>query len=353
VAYAGGSKGTRLGESAVATLPLLAYLALATTLMVADHRVALGGMLRQQFAILAEPVWWLASLPSTLGRELGEGMALREQLQAENSRLRERVQVDAARIGRLQAQALENQRLRALLDGAERHRLDVHLAELIDVDLDPYRQRVLLGQGKAQGVKVGQAVMDAGGLLGQVIEASANRATVLLLTDPDHAVPVQAARSGFRGIAYGGVGLVGRPSSLQVPNVPQSADLRNGDVLVTSGLGGRFPPGLPVGVVGELHPDATGLFIVAEVRPAAQLDRGTHVLLLDEVVERIEAVSPGAATPAAAAATTPGVPAIPKAAEGKASSATPGQPGAEAAKPPAKPVVEGKPADGSGQEPRP
>lgn len=292
MAYAGGSKGTRLGESAVATLPLLAYLMLAASLMVVDHRAALGRTLRQQLSLFAEPVWWLAALPSRLARETGEGLALREQLQAENQRLRERVQTDAARINRLQAQALENRSLRALLDSASRHRLNVRLAELVDVDLDPYRQRVMLGQGEAQGVRVGQAVMDAGGLLGQVVEVSANRATVLLLTDPDHAVPVQAARSGFRGIAYGGVGLVGRPSSLQMPNIPQSADLRSGDVLVTSGLGGRFPPGLPVGVIGELHADATGLFIVAEVRPAAQLDRGVQVLLLDEVVEKIEAPAP-------------------------------------------------------------
>lgn len=308
VAYAGGSKGNRLGESAVATLPLLAYLMLACTLMVADHRVGIGRHLRQQLSVLAEPLWWLAALPSRLTRDLGDGLALREQLQTDNQALRERLQVNAAQLNRLQAAALENQRLRALLGSASRHRLNVRLAELVDVDLDPYRQRVMIGQGEAQGVRVGQAVMDAGGLLGQVIEVSNNRATALLLTDPDHAVPVQVARSGFRGIAYGGVSRIGRPASLQVPNIPQSADIRKGDVLITSGLGGRFPAGLPVGVVKDLHAEATGLFIVAEVAPAAQLDRGTQVLLLDEVIEPLAPPVPvtAPATADGAAATNAG-----------------------------------------------
>ena len=302
MAYSGGSKSTRLGDSAVATLPLLTYLMLACVLMVADHRTGIGRQLRQQVSVLAEPLWWLASLPARVTRELGEGLTLREQLQQENRALRDRLRINGAQLNRLQAAALENRRLRELLGSAARYQLNARLADLVDVDLDPYRQRVMIGQGEAQGVRVGQAVMDAGGLLGQVIEVSTGRATVLLLTDPDHAVPVQVARSGFRGIAYGGVSRIGQPASLQVPNIPQSADIRKGDVLITSGLGGRFPAGLPVGVVNDLHAEAAGLFIVAEVAPAAHLDRGTQVLLLNEVIEKI--ASP-LATGAAATSTSP------------------------------------------------
>lgn len=300
----GGSKGARLGESAVATLPLLAYLFLSAAMMVADHRADLGRQARQQLSVLAEPVWWLASLPSRLTRELGEGFTLRDQLQRDNESLRNQLRVNGAQLNRLQAAALENRRLRELLGSASRHRLDVRLAELVDVDLDPYRQRVMLGQGQQQGVKIGQPVMDAGGLLGQVVEVSPNRATVLLLTDPDHAVPVQVARSGFRSIAYGGVSRIGRASALQMPNIPQSADIAKGDVLITSGLGGRFPAGLPVGVVSSVRADATGLFIAAEVTPAAHLDSSTQVLVLEEVLEQVApTIKPAAdATTADAAA---------------------------------------------------
>ena len=350
VAYAGGSKGSRLGESAVATLPLLAYLMLAAVLMVADHRAGVGQHVRRQLSVLAEPLWWIAALPARLFHEMGDGLTSRNQLQRENRALRDSLRINGAQLNRLQAAALENQRLRGMLGSAVQHRLDVRLADLVDVDLDPYRQRVMIAQGEAQGVRVGQAVMDAGGLLGQVIETSAHRATVLLLTDPDHAVPVQVARSGFRGIAYGGVSRIGHPASLQVPNIPQSADIRKGDVLITSGLGGRFPAGLPVGVVNDLHAEVTGLFIVAEVAPAAHLDRGNQVLLLDEVVEPL---APVASEPPTALDANDKVTTTPSATAGNTNEATPAAANA-ADKPvpaPANVVPKARPVEPPAQEP--
>ena len=337
MAYAGGSKGARLGESAVATLPLLAYLFLACAMMVADHRAGLGREARSQLSVLAEPVWWLAALPSRLAHQLGDGLTLRSELQLDNETLRNALRINAAQLNRLQAAALENRRLRELLGSTSRHRLEVRLAELVDVDLDPYRQRVVIDQGARQGVKVGQPVMDAGGLLGQVIEVSPHRATVLLLTDPEHAVPVQVARSGFRSIAYGDASRIGRPSRLQMPNIPQSADIAKGDVLITSGLGGRFPAGLPVGVVSGLHADATGLFIAAEVTPAAQLDHSTQVLLLEEVLEPVvQELKPAVNDPAVAS--------DPKAVQGKPATGT-GNTAVPAAVP-VKPAVGERPETG-------
>jgi len=292
VAYP-GSPASRLSESAGGTLPLLAYLALAMVLMVADQRGGFASQARQKLSVLAEPVWWLAASPSRMygkGREIATS---RLQLQEENLRLRRELDVSSSRLHRLVAVAEENQRLRELLGGTRGYRLNARLVGILDVDLDPSRQRILLDAGSDDQVAVGQAMIDAGGVLGQVIEVTPRRATALLLTDPDHAIPVQVARSGLRGIAFG----TGRSGRLRLPNIPQSGDIRVGDRLVTSGIGGRFPAGFPVGVVEALHPDDTRLFVVAEARPSARLDRGLEVLLVTATLDEAEVGPPGPPPP--------------------------------------------------------
>lgn len=292
VAYP-GSPASRLSESAGGTLPLLAYLALAMVLMVADQRGGFAAQARQKLSVLAEPVWWLAASPSRMyvkGREIATS---RTELQEENLRLRRELDVNASRLHRLIAVAEENQRLRELLGGTRGYRLNARLVGILDVDLDPSRQRILLDAGSDDEVAVGQAMIDAGGVLGQVIEVTPRRATALLLTDPDHAIPVQVARTGLRAIAYG----TGRSGGLRLPNIPQSGDIQVGDRLVTSGIGGRFPAGFPVGVVEELHPDDTRLFVVAEARPSARLDRGLEVLLVTATIDEADVGPPGPPPP--------------------------------------------------------
>lgn len=290
-----GSPAARLSESAGGTLPLLAYLALATLLMVGDHRGGFANQARQKLSVLAEPVWWLADAPGRLietGRELTSS---RGSLLAENEQLRRELQVNASRLHRMAAVAEENQRLRELLGGTRGYRLTAQLVGIIDIDLDPTRQRIVLDAGANDGVRVGQAMIDAGGVLGQVVEVTPRRATALLVTDPEHAVPVQVARSGLRTIAFG----TGRSDQLRLPNIPQSADIRVGDQLVTSGIGGRFPAGFPVGVVQALEPDDTRLFVVAQARPAAFIDRSLEVLLVSNAVDEADVGPPAPPPPAA------------------------------------------------------
>ena len=271
-------KDLRLPEGASGTLPLLAYLAIACLLMVADHRGQYASRWRQQAQVLAEPIWWLGAAPGKLFDAIHEDVSLRSTLLGENARLRRELNLGTARLNRLTAVAEENRRLRELLGGTRGYRLVVQLVDIVDIDLDPARKRIVLDQGSRDGVHIGQALIDAGGVLGQVIETSPHRATALLITDPDHAVPVQVARSGLRSIAYG----TGRNDALVLPNIPHSADIQVGDQLITSGLGGRFPAGFPVGTVMALRPDETRLFVVADAVPAARLDRGSEVLLLSE-----------------------------------------------------------------------
>jgi rod shape-determining protein MreC len=278
VAY-GGNSSSRLSDSAVTTLPLLAYLALSIVLMIADHRGAYGQAVRQRFSLVSEPLWWLASSPMRVYGAARENLRLSSQLKDDNDRLQKALEIDQARLHRLDAVAEENQRLRQLLGGTRGYRLNVQMVGIVDIDLDPYRQRIVLDAGSNSGVHIGQALIDSGGVLGQVIEVSEHRATALLLTDADHAIPVQIARSGLRTIAYGN----GRSDQLELPNIPQSGDIRVGDLLVTSGIGGGFPAGFPVGTVTGLHPDNTRLFIVAEAKPAAHLDNGAEVLLVSNL----------------------------------------------------------------------
>ncbi|MFY2762884.1 rod shape-determining protein MreC [Arenimonas sp. MALMAid1274] len=287
-----GSAAARLSESAGGTLPLLAYLAIAIVLMVADQRGGFAAQLRQKASVLAEPVWWLAASPGRLADGVGELFSSRTELQDDNQRLRRELQVHASRLHRLAAVAEENQRLRELLGGTRGYKLSAQLAGIIDIDLDPSRQRIVLDSGSDDGVVVGQAMMDAGGVLGQVIEVTPRRATALLLTDPEHAIPVQVARSGLRTIAYG----TGDTQALSLRNIPPSADIRVGDRLVTSGIGGRFPAGFPVGVIEQLEPDVTRRFVVAEARPAARLDRGLEVLLVSNTLDQVD-VGPEAPPP--------------------------------------------------------
>lgn len=286
-----GPSAARLSESALGTLPLLGYLALAAILMVSDHRGGIGSALRQRASVLAEPVWWLAAAPQRWGSQFAEYWRDHADLRDDNLRLRRELDISSARLQRLAAVSEENQRLRALLGGTRGYRLSAQLAGIVGVDLDPWRQRLLLDAGSDDGVEVGQALLDSGGVLGQVVEVASRRSTALLVTDPEHAVPVQVVRSGLRAIAYGS----GQRDQLVLPNIPQSADIRAGDQLVTSGIGGRFPAGFPVGTVQALRPDDTRLFLIADAVPAAHLDRGSEVLLVKNTPDETDYGPPLAA----------------------------------------------------------
>lgn len=271
--YAGPPVASRQGDAS-SPLRLLAYLALAITLIVLDDQAGWLARARAQANVLVQPVWALAGLPGRLGTQVKDNAASHGQLVDENRELRNQLLIANARLTRLQTAALDNAQLRELLNVAERSGLDVQLAPILDIDLDPVKQRLVLAAGSRDGVHLGQAVIDAGGLMGQVIATTGGTATVLLLTDPDHAVPVTVARNGVRLIVYG------RGDTLELRDIPLSAGVEVGDEIVTSGLGGRFPAGFPVGKITALRPDDTHAFLVGQLDPAAKLDRGRDVLLL-------------------------------------------------------------------------
>ena len=285
--YAGPNPVSRLDPAAA--LRLLVLVVHALVLVVLDSRGGWLSQLRGQANALMQPVWALVGMPSQMAAGMGERLSSHSQLLTENKRLKQELLVANARLARLRAAAEDNARLRERLGTVERTGLDVQLVSILDVDLDPVRQRLVLAAGSQHGVHVGQAVIDAGGLVGQVVEVNPMQSVVLLLTDPDHAIPVTVARNGVRLIAYG------RGSRLELRDIPLSAEVQVGDEIVTSGLGGRFPAGFPVGKVTELKPDDSHAFLVGELEPAARLDRGREVMLLRTVPVSTDEtdVSPG------------------------------------------------------------
>ena len=245
-------------------------------LMVVDNRTQKLETVRSSLELIAYPLQSVVSLPHFLGQWFSETFASKYHLQRENNRLRRENLMLQAGQQKLAALESENMRLRDLLESSFKIGERVLIAELIAIDLDPYRQQVVINKGKISGVYIGQPVLDAKAVMGQVIHVSRLRATVLMITDASHALPVQVNRNGLRTIAMG----TGHINLLVLPNLPNNADIEEGDLLVTSGLGGRFPAGYPVARVSSVSNKPGEPFASIEARPSAHLDRSREVLLV-------------------------------------------------------------------------
>lgn len=277
------------GEGASSTLRLVVYLVVAIGLMVADRRGDWLEHLRAGASVVTEPVWRLAALPSELARDARVALADRRALTEQNAELSRQLLLAQTRLRRVEALQEQNQRLQELLAVQKSLGLSVQLAKVIDVDFGPYkRQTIMLDLGSDNGIKVGQPVIDARGLVGQIVDVRPRSCTVLLISDKSHAVPVRIERTGLRTIARGN----GALDTLELPNIPTSADVKPGDKLVTSGLGGRFPADFPVGVIRSVGNDATGMFAAAKATPDATLDRTAEVLVLHELANPIGPPAP-------------------------------------------------------------
>lgn len=249
---------------------------LALVLMVLDHRGDHVAGIRSTLATTVTPVLYIASLPTSLYGWFTDTVASRAELQRENEQLKHEQFSYRTQLQRLTALEAENARLRGLLSSARKTRGKRMIAEVINVDLEPTEQQVLINKGSNDGVYVGQAVLDAFGVLGQVTEVAASTARVLLLTDSRHAIPVRVERTGFNAIAEG----TGAMNRLRLNFVPNTTDIREGDLLVSSGLGERFPDGYPVGQIEVIKRDTGEAYAEIDVVTAARMERSGEVLLL-------------------------------------------------------------------------
>jgi rod shape-determining protein MreC len=241
-----------------------------------DHLTDLLGETRSILTLAVTPIIVIADYPSRSVTVAQEALASRGDMRIEIVDLRQQLLLLRAKTEKMSALAAENNRLRDLLGSAAKLQDNVLVAELIGIDPDPESQEVVIDKGSQSGVFVGQPVLDANGLMGQVIEVSLLASRVLLVSDESHAVPVQVTRSNLRLIARG----TGATRRLELSHVPDPADIRAGDLLVSSGLGDRFPVGYPVGVVDQVVHDPGKPFAKVTALPSASLARSRHVLLV-------------------------------------------------------------------------
>ena len=245
-------------------------------LMLLDRREQHLDRVRQALSVVVYPVRVLVDLPFSTWQSARTTFTERQALIDENEQLRRERLESEFRLQRLAALEMENARLRELLDSTARVGSRALIAEILAVDLDPYRQRFDLNRGLIDGVYVGQALIDAQGVVGQIVRAAPFTAEAVLITDADHAVPVSVNRNGLRTIAVG----TGDSGRLRLPYLTNNADVQVGDLLVSSGLGGVFPAGYPVGRVIEVHVRPDQAFAEVVAAPASALDRDREVLLV-------------------------------------------------------------------------
>ena len=250
---------------------------LSAVLRVVDARFTVLMPLRTQMGLLVEPVFWVGRLPVTLWNVATQELSSRNEMAAENEKLKAEMLLLQRRVQKLAALTEQNVRLRELLNSSALVEEKVIATELIGIDPNPFTHRILIDKGEKDGVFLGQPVLDARGLMGQVVEVMPYAARVLLLTDTSHSIPVQVNRNGLRAIATG----TGNPERLELRHVADTADIKVGDLLVSSGMGQRFPAGYPVAMVSEVIHDSGQPFAIVRAVPTAALNRSRHMLLVD------------------------------------------------------------------------
>lgn len=258
------------------TARLAIFSGLALILMVADGHYRYLNALRSTLAVAINPLQHAMNAPVRLSAKVGDFFVAQGRLKSENAGLKEQQLVLAARMLQYQAVQAENLQLRNLLQARTRHGQHTTLAEILYSGRDPFARKIIVDRGSLHGVLPGQVATDHVGVIGQVTHVSPATSEVTLITDKDQAVPVQNVRNGLRAVVFGN----GELGTLDMPFMPFSADLQPGDQLVTSGIDGTYPPGLPVAVVSKVERNAAYLFAKISCMPAAGPDRQRQILIL-------------------------------------------------------------------------
>lgn len=251
--------------------------ALSLALMVSDHHHQHATWVRSALSVVVYPIRLVVSQVFVdLPGSAASWFAARRTLMEERDGLRRQLLVLGSRAERLHEVEAENRRLRALLESSARIEDRVLVAKVLGTDLDPASNGLVLDKGTRHGIRRGQSVVDGGGILGQVDHAGPLSSKVILITDASHSLPVVSARNGLRSIAVGR----GPAGDLHLNYVPKDADIEVGDVLVSSGLGGRFPPGYPAGKVVGVATTRGGSYAQVRLRPLADVRRAREVLVV-------------------------------------------------------------------------
>ena len=280
----------RLGSATPATVRVMVLVALSLAMMLIDHRTQQFEKIRNILQTVVYPVMFISTIPREMIRGVTGSMEMSSSLQTDNDSLRQENLLLHSRLEKLHSLEADNRRLKRLLGQSEQIAEHVLLAELVEVSLEPYTQKISLNKGSSDDVYVGQPVINGDGVIGQVVHTSQFQSTVTLLTDPGSAIPVMVMRNGLRGVLFG----TGVRNKLAMPYLTADADIRVGDLLISSGMGGRFPTGYPVATVTEVRQDPSDEFLTINTLPVTQLDHGREVLLIwpestkDQAVPELE-----------------------------------------------------------------
>ena len=262
------------GPSLIARSLFLAAISIA--LMVMDHRYNYLVTVHQTMSTLVYPIEWLVDAPARFSHWMVDSIADRDRLRTENTALSTALRDANLNLQTMAALTEENHRLRELNDAVSKVGEKHLIARIMRVDLDPLRHRVLLNKGQSDGVFKGQAILDTHGVFGQITQVGRFSSEAIMISDPEHAIPVRVNRSGLRTIAEGS----GSTDKLILPFLTSEADIKVGDLLIASGLGGIFPAGYPVAAITRIERNPSETFATVEAKPLAMLDRDYEVMLI-------------------------------------------------------------------------
>ena len=249
---------------------------IAAVLMLADNQFENFKILRRQLSILVYPIQKAVDFPINSYVSINDYFTSKKDLTEENNKLRIEHLLLQGKLQKFYELEKENFRLMELLNSTVAEKDELVVASILRIDPDPFMHQIILNKGTKQGVYVGQPVIDAHGIMGSVIEVNSLTSRVMLLTDASHAVPVENIKNSVRAIAMG----AGVVDHLELKHATNTADIAIGDLLVTSGLDGRYPAGYPVGIVTNIENDASKQFASIYVAPSAKLEKGRQVLLV-------------------------------------------------------------------------
>ena len=256
-------------------LRTLLFICLSIVMMVYDHQTGRLKQIHAALATLVYPVQMIVDAPHAVWTWAGDKLATHTALVAENAQLKNQLLQANVNLQTLAALQQENQRLRSLMQATTQMGGRVSVAVILSADMDQFRHMVVVNKGTLDGVYEGQTVLDAYGIVGQVTRADLVAAEVTLVSDPSQAIQVEVNRTGLRTLAEGSADL----TQLSLPYVTNNADIKQGDLLVSSGLGGHYPQGYPVGVVTQFDRDPAEPFAHVAARTAADLNHGHEVLM--------------------------------------------------------------------------
>ena len=265
---------------------LILVMLVSAALIAADARFEQLASVRSTLATGLAPVHWLGNAPYRFSDWVADLFVSRGDLEEQNEELKTRLLILERRALKYAALAAENNELRRLLNSSESVDDRVIIAEVVGVSPDPFSHEVIINKGANDNLRPGQAVLDSQGLMGQVISTSQFTSRVLLISDSSHAVPVEVVRNGLRYILLGN----GDRDQLELIHVPDTADIREGDMLVSSGLSGRFPRGYPVAEVSKIVKEPGESFMSIQATPEARLNQSRLLLVVFPPQENVEAV---------------------------------------------------------------